>query len=215
MTSDKNDVMATFVHRFVPGSRCGIPALVLFHRTGGDEHDLIGLASSLAPGAALLGLRGPVMEDRKPRFFRRLEKGKFDLEDLSIRIDRLALFIDWATQHYEMKRAVAVGFSNGANMIWATILPYPKLFQGAVLFRPMRAFQPHAETNLEGLPVLVTAGALDSTVPPCGAQEVPSLLESAHGNVAFEWVDAAHDFCEADIDKTSRWLRRTFCYRET
>lgn len=206
----RNDVAAAQVHRFSAGSAHGSPELVLFHRTGGDENDLIECGAALIPGASLLGLRGPVLEDGKSRFFRRFETGRFDLEDLSARIDQLALFMDWATQRYEMKRPVAVGFSNGANMIWATILRYPKLFKGAVLFRPMRAFMPQADADLGGLPVLVVAGDRDGVVAPGRAKEVPSLLAAAHGNVAFEWVEAAHEFCSSDIEKASRWLRHTF-----
>jgi phospholipase/carboxylesterase len=183
---------------------------MLFHRTGGDEGDLLETGSRLAPGASLLGLRGPVVEDGKARFFRRLEKGKFDLEDLSMRIDQLEDFVGWAKEHYKMERPVAVGFSNGANMIWATILRYPRVFHGAILLRPMCAFQPRTKAGLDGLPVLVIAGTSDGTVPPSQAEEIPNLLKSANGNVTFEWVAAAHELCEADIEKSARWLRRIF-----
>jgi len=210
MTANKSGVMTDLAHCFVRGSSRGIPELVLFHRTGGDERDLIETGSKLAPGASLLGLRGPVVEDGRARFFRRLEKGKFDLEDLSIRIDQLEQFVVWARQYYRMERPVAVGFSNGANMIWATVLRYPKLFRGAILFRPMCAFQPLTKADLDGLPVLVIAGTSDGTVPPNRAEEVPNLLKSANGEVTFEWVDAAHEFCEADIEKSAQWLRQIF-----
>jgi phospholipase/carboxylesterase len=38
---------------------------------GGDENALFSLGSELWPGAALLGLRGKVLEDGMPRSFRR------------------------------------------------------------------------------------------------------------------------------------------------
>ena len=66
--------------------------MLLLHGTGGNEDDLIPLGRALAPGAALLGVRGRVLENGMPRFFRRLRPGVFDLEDLKARTAELADF---------------------------------------------------------------------------------------------------------------------------
>ena len=48
-----------FVHRFVPASDPNSKLIVLeLHGTGGDESDLIPLAETLVPGAAILSPRG-------------------------------------------------------------------------------------------------------------------------------------------------------------
>ena len=50
-------------HRFLPGTdTTGVP-LVLLHGSGGNECDLMPLASELAPNAAKLGIRGSVTTD--------------------------------------------------------------------------------------------------------------------------------------------------------
>jgi predicted esterase len=36
--------MSAFVHRFEPATTAGVPPLLLLHRTGGDEDDLVPLA---------------------------------------------------------------------------------------------------------------------------------------------------------------------------
>jgi predicted esterase len=80
------------IHRFLAGVRPGAPTLLVLHGTGGNEDDLVPLAHEIAPGAALLSPRGPVLEEGMPRFFRRLRPGVFDLEDLARRTAELAGF---------------------------------------------------------------------------------------------------------------------------
>src|SRR5687767_9727854 len=80
-----------FVHRYEHG--LAETTLFLLHGTGGDESDLIPLGRELAPDANLLSPRGKVLESGMPRFFKRLAMGRFDLEDLALRTDELAVFI--------------------------------------------------------------------------------------------------------------------------
>jgi phospholipase/carboxylesterase len=81
-----------FVHHFVPSPENGSqPAtLMLLHGTGGNENDLLPLGRDLWPGAALLGVRGKVLESGKPRFFRRSADGSVDVAELKSRTDELA-----------------------------------------------------------------------------------------------------------------------------
>ena len=97
-----------FVHRYLPpaagAESAGATTLLLLHGTGGDEEDLIPLGRSLLPGAGLLSPRGKVLEGGAPRFFRRLAPGVFDLEDLALRTDELAEFVDAAAKTYRLDR---------------------------------------------------------------------------------------------------------------
>src|SRR4051812_28059327 len=105
-----------FTHRYDPAQTtpggANPTTLLLLHGTGGDENDLIPLGNALLPGAAMLSPRGKVLEHGMPRFFRRLAEGVFDQEDLALRTDELAEFIERAQEKYEIDPAsiVAVGF---------------------------------------------------------------------------------------------------------
>src|SRR6185437_2767321 len=75
---------------------------LLLHGTGGNEHDLIPLAYELDKNAAILSPRGKVLENGiTPRFFRRLEEGVFDLEDLKFRTNELSDFVNDASKTYD------------------------------------------------------------------------------------------------------------------
>src|SRR5579863_8307998 len=95
----------SYIHRFVPSARSGLPTLLLLHGTGGDENDLLDLGSALLPGAALLSPRGKVLENGMPRFFRRLAEGVFDVDDLKKRTVELADFVREATRTYGIDAA--------------------------------------------------------------------------------------------------------------
>src|SRR4051794_15315402 len=162
-----------FIHKFVSGSAGNSPVLLLLHGTGGDENDLIPLGRELLPGAALLSLRGKVLENGMPRFFRRLSEGVFDLDDLARRTEELARFIENARREYNLNdQLVAVGYSNGANIVASLTLREPQHITGAVLFRAMVPFSPEAVPDNGGMPVLLGAGERDPIVPAANARRL-------------------------------------------
>src|SRR5205823_7137996 len=131
-----------FVHRYIPPTRgaelAGGVTLLLLHGTGGDEDNLISLGRMLLPGAALLSPRGKVNEGGALRFFRRIREGVFDQEDLKVRTEELASFIEGAADAYSLSidRIVAVGFSNGANIAGSQLMRRSGLVNHAVILSP-------------------------------------------------------------------------------
>lgn len=155
-------------HVFLPAeeSAAGAP-LLLLHGTGGDEHDLLPLRDHLSPGAAVISVRGSVLENGQPRFFRRISEGVFDEADLRERADALAEFVTAASAAYGIqdRSLVAVGFSNGANIASAMLLQRPGLLGAAVLLSAMIPFADPPAADLTGTVVVISNGARDPMIP--------------------------------------------------
>jgi phospholipase/carboxylesterase len=200
---------AAFVHRFVPATTPEAGTILALHGTGGNEDDLIPLASAMAPGAAILSPRGQVLERGMPRFFRRLAEGVFDLDDLHARTAGLAAFVaDAARQfHFDPARVFAMGYSNGANIAASLLLSNPDVLAGAVLLRAMVPFEPDTVKPLGPRPVLLSAGRRDPIVPQASTTRLADLLRSAGADVTLWWEETGHGLARAEIDRAGQWLQ--------
>jgi phospholipase/carboxylesterase len=197
-----------FIHRFLPASDPCRKPLLLLHGTGGDESDLLALGARLSPGAALLSPRGKVLENGMPRFFRRLDEGVFDREDMQARTQELGEFVEKARVTYGMPAPLIVGFSNGANIGWSLLAARPDLLAGAVLLRAMLPFDPRPLPDLSGKPVLILTGAQDLIAPEDQAGLLAALLGEAGADVTYEVVAGAHGLTADDLRLVTSWLAR-------
>lgn len=203
--------LGDYIHVFRPAaSGHGGAPLLLLPRTGGDETTLLELGAEIAPRAALLSLRGNVLEDDKPRFFTRVARGQFDIADFRYRTRQLAAFIRAAMAEYGIPAPVAVGHSNGANIAWSVVMSEPQVLAGAVLFRPMMPILPEWACQAKGFPVLVTSGADDAVVPLPVAAALPAYLGTLGADVTHKILPATHDLVAADRSAASAWLASTF-----
>lgn len=195
-------------HRHEPPTDPSVQeTLLLLHGTGGSEDDLLPLGPLIAPGAGLLSPRGSVLERGMPRFFRRLAEGVFDLEDLALRTDELASFVEGAARTYgfDPARVIALGFSNGANIAASLLLRRPGTLAGAILLRPMLPFEPEALPDLAGRRVLVAPGRDDPIVPAALSARLAEVLRSAGAEVTVETAEATHMLTRADFAAAQRW----------
>lgn len=195
-----------FIHQFVPGS--SPRTLLLLHGTGGTESDLIPLGQEFDPEASLLSPRGKVLENGMPRFFRRLAEGVFDEEDLVRRTYELAEFIDQAAARYgfDRKNLIALGFSNGANIIASLLLLRPGTLAGAALLRPMVPLVPEKLPDLKGTPVLIASGNHDPIVPVENARRLVGMLRDSGADVNVYFENAGHGLTQHTIDTVKRWF---------
>jgi phospholipase/carboxylesterase len=173
-------------HVFLPAEDDALgPPLLLLHGTGGNEHDLLPLRDHLSPGAAVLSVRGTVLENGMPRFFRRIREGVFDEEDLRRRADDLAEFVGTASAAYgiEAGSLVVAGFSNGANIASALLLGRPDLLTGAVLLAAMVPYAEPPSTALGGTLVIISNGDRDPLIPAGLTEELAGQLRERGAEV--------------------------------
>jgi len=200
----------TFIHTFIPATLGGADKkpLLLLPRTGADELDLVPIGKALSPGAALLAVRGNVLENGKPRFFRRLGHAQFDVEDSRDRTAQLGCFIREAQRVFGIESPVAVGHSNGANIAWSLMFADPSALSGAILFRPLMPIDPGRGDGLWNFPVLVLSGSDDKVAPPDEAVALPKRLFEARADVTHKFIQAGHDTVQLDFDLARDWLNR-------
>lgn len=198
-------------HIFLPAepTAAGAP-LLLLHGTGGDEHDLLSLRDHLSPGAAVLSVRGTVLENGMPRFFRRLREGVFDEDDLRRQADDLGDFIEAAGAAYGLapQSLVAVGFSNGANIASALLLGRPGLIGAAVLLSAMVPFADPPDADLNGTVVVISNGTQDPMIPAAMTLTLVDQLRARSAEVVELHHPGGHQISSAVLPQISSVIAR-------
>lgn len=187
--------------------------LLLLHGTGGDEHDLLPIGKQFGKELNVLSLRGNVSEHGMPRFFKRLGMGIFDEKDLAFRTHEMVSFIEQLSvkEGFDKSKIIALGFSNGANIAGSTLVLYPDLLAGAILFRPMQPFKnAGAFKNNNHTPVLMTNGAADSTINTEDTKAYVQLLKQAGFAVSNVTLPTGHGLTHEDLNLAVDWYKNTF-----
>jgi len=182
--------------------------LVLLHGTGGNEHDLVDMATRVSDASAVLSPRGKVLENGMPRFFRRLANNVFDEADVIQRSHELADFVVAATAGYgrNLDRTTAMGYSNGANIAAAVLLLRPEVFSRAILLRPMVPLKNPDLPDLHGKEILILRGLYDGVIPAESTDRLEEMLTAAGADVTVRNIDAGHEITPQDIATISKWL---------
>lgn len=187
--------------------------LLLLHGTGGDETDLLPLAPHFGSQLNVLSVRGNILEQGMPRFFRRISMGVFDEDDLRFRTGELADFISRLaiTEHFDPTKVIAVGYSNGANIAGAALLLYPDLLAGAALFRPMQPLQEMPTASMgKDIPVFMSSGQEDATVTAEASLAYAHNLEHIGFQVQHEILPTGHQLTRRDLELAAAWFNEHF-----
>ena len=197
------------IHIYREGSYPQGKTLLLLHGTGGTERDLLKLASIIDAEANVLSVRGNVLENGMPRFFRRLAEGVFDIEDLIFRTEELYLFLDEAAVKYEFdrKNIIAVGYSNGANIAASLLFHYGDSLTGAILHHPMVPRRGIELPNLAGKQVFIAAGTNDPICPSFESEDLKALLEGAGVDVTIHWENYGHQLTRTEVQAAAFWYK--------
>ncbi|WP_368503781.1 alpha/beta hydrolase [Alkalihalophilus sp. As8PL] len=199
-------------HIFKEATEENLPTLVLLHGTGGNEEDLLPLADIIAPKAAVLGIRGNVLENGMPRFFKRLSEGVFDEEDLIFRTKELNEFLDEAAENYHFNREnlVAIGYSNGANIAASLLYHCQSSLKGAALFHAMVPRRDVEIPSANEVPIFIGAGKLDPLIPAKETKKLIDDLNRAGANVTEYWGEGGHQLTREEVIDAKRWFEENF-----
>lgn len=194
-----------YVYTALPG-KAGGPLAFLFHGTGGNENQMLGLGLELLPGIAAISPRGDVSEQGAARFFRRTGEGVYDLDDLALRTAKMSGFVRAHVEEFKPSSVVGIGFSNGANILASMVFARPELFDAVILMHPLIPFRPDVKGDLSGRRILVTAGRKDPICPAELTLRLDSYLREAGADVTLEWHEGGHEMRQNEIEAARRFL---------
>ncbi len=194
-------------HIFIKGKQPDGKTLLLLHGTGGTERDLLPLAELFDANANVLSVRGNVLENGMPRFFKRLAEGVFDEEDLVYRTKELHDFLGEAAEKYQFDRnqMVAVGYSNGANIAASLLFHFQDALLGAALHHPMVPRRGIELPDLTGKAVFISAGKRDPLCAPSESEDLKALLETANAEVTLHWEEGGHQLTPKEVETAADW----------
>jgi phospholipase/carboxylesterase len=203
------------IHLFRPGKPGDPRTLLMLRGTGGDEASFADLGPVLAPGAAVLSVRGNVDEHGVHRFFRRLAEVVYDMADLAFRTRALEAFVGAVIQDYKIDQChlIGVGYSNGANILANLLFQNPLLLAAAVLMHPLIPFTPEDQPGLAGRRVLITAGERDPICPPAVTRALYDYFERHGTAVELVFHPGGHELQESELADSSRAVSTAVSHR--
>ncbi|MCO5064789.1 MAG: alpha/beta hydrolase [Rhizobiaceae bacterium] len=195
----------SYRHIVSPGSPGG-PLLFAFHGTGGDEHQLVGLGKDLVPAATVVSPRGDVSEFGAARFFRRTGEGVYDMDDLARATRKMQGFVAAHVAAAKPNAVLGIGYSNGANILAATLFAAPDLFDAVALLHPLIPFEPDVKGTLAGRKVLITAGRRDPICPPQLTSRLDAHLRALGADVTLDWHEGGHELRQNELEAARSFL---------
>lgn len=185
----------------------GHPLYLLFHGTGGNEYDLLGLMAMIHQEGNILSFRGDVNEHGLLRFFKRLRPGVFDEEDLIQRTAKYQSELSNLLETYHHQEPLySLGYSNGANFIGSLLYHNEKRIKACVLLHPMVPYESIKPSDLKGVNVFIGAGKNDPICPYTEALQLKEDLEKAGAVVYLHTTNQGHQITEDEIKAAKTWL---------
>lgn len=184
-------------------------AIFLLHGTGGNEEDLFPLVDAYKKSHTIVGLRGNILEYGLPRFFTRKSEGVFDMKSIDRESHKFVSFIkEWGKINFvDLKDMVFVGYSNGANMILATMFRHPELIKKAVVLHPMLPYVPEANLDLSHNSVLLSWSPYDTVVTPEISNEVINTLTKHQAQLTVLESKSGHSIAQVELEALEQFIK--------
>ncbi|MEM9971251.1 MAG: alpha/beta hydrolase, partial [Pseudomonadota bacterium] len=160
----------------------------------------------LVPGARVVSPRGDVLEGTMLRYFRRTGEGVYDMDDLWARAEAMGDMMATEKEASGPSRTIAMGYSNGANILAAVSLIRPDIVDDAVFMHPLIPWSPDPQPGLAGRRVLITAGERDPLCPAPQTQAFADYLTAQGADVSLHWHPGGHEIDRSEFGAIARFL---------
>ncbi|OQJ67594.1 phospholipase [Leuconostoc pseudomesenteroides] len=198
------------VHYLFIAGNPDLPTVVLLHGTGGDENDLVPIAKYLAPNHPILAIRGRVLENGYHRFFERYAEGKFNLVSLNDQTAWLVKSVTELLTKYDLNTssALAIGFSNGANIALHALLTHRETpFKNVMALHAMQLTSITEPAKLQGNHVFLSHGNFDPIVSRDNFDALVDNLAQAKALVTVFRLNQSHVISSEELQAAKIWLK--------
>lgn len=199
-----------YTHIHKPPSDGNPYTFLTLHGTGGNEQDLVEFVEQIDATAGILSPRGTVIDGAQSRFFKRPQGEQFDEKDIAQHAKELVLFVNEATQEYNLdrKNLIWLGYSNGANMVSSIMFLHPEVVQKAILLRPMVVLSPTRIPTLPEAVVLMASGRQDPIVAEENTQKLIHMLQQTGAIVELYLHEGGHHLEDGDTEVARNWYTK-------
>lgn len=175
--------------------------LFLFHGTGGNENDFLFINDLLKHRYNLVGLRGNINENGMNRFFRRNTQGVYDQKNIKEETEKLTLFIkEFAKIHTQkIDDFTYLGYSNGANILLASLFYFPESFKKLFLLHPMIPFMPSQSFKPKNHSIYLTYGLHDEMCPPEKTMQLIDIVRNRGVKVTVHSYESGHEITQMEL----------------
>lgn len=183
-------------------------ALLLLHGVGGDENDMTQIGQLIDPDASRISPKGKISVGGYARYFTRLADASFDPKEVAEETDDLSRFVVAVNKQHDISidNLMAIGYSNGANMIASLLAKHPLLIKKAILFRGMLPINFSEHPNLNDVDILLVNGEGDTIMDRDRVEQLRTFLVEHGANVSLQWTTAGHQITSEDIVVAKQWL---------
>ncbi|MHC9531888.1 alpha/beta hydrolase [Dellaglioa sp. L3N] len=203
--------MTEAITSYKPG-KAGNATVLMLHGTGGTESDLLSIADFLAPDSPKIGIRGRLVENDLTRYFAHLPDGGFDLNSLAVETKWLMTVIDELAVEYafDPEKLIVLGYSNGANVAYYSLLTGQAQFKTAVLLHPMiLSSDVKTDIDLSDIKIWGSHGFLDPIVSKSNFGELKNFCQQADIDFTSFEAEQSHQISESELMDAKQWLDET------
>lgn len=188
------------------------PLLLLLHGRGADEDDLVGVAEELDPRFAVISLRAPLQWAVGYAWYENLPSGAPKTADLErgLALVRRTVEAEVARGDADPQRVFALGFSQGAVMVGATLLTGTVELAGGVMLSGALPSAEGLNERLDGLAgrhVFLGHGRYDEVIPASASRDAADFLRLHGAGVTLNAYDVAHQISLEELRDVDAWLR--------
>lgn len=200
-------VLNGYTYKFHPGTDGR--TFLLLHGVGGNESDMDQIGELLAPKSHWLSPKGPIVTDGHARYFTRQPDASFDPAEVTKQTTAMADFIRAAVAEHQLQDSeiIAVGYSNGANLIASLLAQHPGLIKHAILYRAMLPINFTEQSDLSDTHILMLNGTHDFIMDHQRVAQLAEYLESHNTDLTFTQLSAGHPLTSEDIAISQHWLK--------